>query len=380
MTKLVTSVACIQLIEAGLDVDSPSVIEKYLPELCAQPILKSMDGKVPVTKPRTQPITLRHLLTHTNGTRYTFVDNILARWEAAKHHRGWTARGSTLKSIEVPLLFEPGSTYAYGLGLDWAGVLVERVSGLTLEDYFRANIFNKVPGGCRSMSFYPTRGAKRRAMAMTTRNEKGEVVLDPGHRDVWSWDPIDIKFRSGGAGLVGTLKDYLSFLQELLACYQGKEGVLSPKGGKMLFDDAFPERGVNNTAHKKLGRMLKDMGQVIPGWTSGEDVTHSLAMCVNTKDSPNGRRAGSAMCESNLGMGSREGMLTAGGGAARTQQWIDPKTGIIVSHRWQGKRRLTDFQGLLGTQILEPDQSAFVRVLDDYERTVYGALEVKAKL
>lgn len=331
MTKLVTSVACLQLIERGLiDVDSPALIEKYLPELAAQPILTGFDGMVPQTKARTQPLTLRHLLTHTNGTAYSFTNPVLGKWEAATKHKSWMAKDAGIKTITVPLLFEPGSAYAYGLGIDWAGVLVERVSGLTLEDYFRTHIWSKVPGGCRSMSFYPTAAIKRRLMSMHGRSEEGKVVPDAGWRDVANWDPIDIKMRFGGAGLMGTAKDYVSFLQHLLACYQGRKGVLTPRGAMMLFEDAMPPRGSGNTCHEDLGRMLRDMGGNVPGWQSGEDVTHSLAMCVCTKDSPHGRRAGSAWCKSPAKDGGwRE--LTAGGGAARTKQWIDPKTGIIVS-------------------------------------------------
>jgi hypothetical protein len=130
---------------------------------------------------------------------------------------------------------------------------------------------------------------------------------------------MDIKFRFGGAGLIGTARDYTAFLQHLLACYQGREaGVLRPATARLLFEDAFPAGG---SCRKDLGRMMRDMGSSPPGWQTGAEVTHSLAMCVNTADSPHGRRAGSATW----------------GGAARTQQWIDPKSGIVVSTTSEGR-------------------------------------------
>lgn len=316
MTKLVTSVACLQLMERGVvGVDDAKLIEKVLPELAAQPILVGYEGDKAVFKKRTKPLTLHHLLTHTCGSAYSFLGTPLSRWEEETGHKSWTAKGAKLDSITAPLLFEPGTAYQYGHGLDWAGLLVERVSGLTLEDYFRKHIWSVVPGECRSMTFYPTRRAKGRMMGMHGRKD-GRVVPDPGWRDVTAWHSMDIKFRFGGAGLIGTARDYTAFLQHLLACYQGRqEGVLRPDTARLLFEDAFPTGG--NTCRKDLGRMMSDMGFSPPGWHTGAEVTHSLAMCVNTADSPHGRLAGSA----------------AWGGAARTQQWIDPKTGIVVRSR-----------------------------------------------
>ncbi|BEJ11593.1 hypothetical protein CspHIS471_0200530 [Cutaneotrichosporon sp. HIS471] len=346
MTKLVTSVACLQLMEAGkVDVDDGQLIETILPELAKQPILLGYEGDKPVFKKRTLPLTLRHLLTHTCGSTYTLVGTPLAKWAKQTGHKSWLAKGAKLDSITRPLLFEPGTAFEYGHGIDWAGLLVERVSGLTLEDYFRRHIWSHVPGECRSMTFYPTPRSKRRMMGMHGRVD-GKVVPDPGWRDVTVWHSMDIKFRFGGAGLIGTARDYTAFLQHLLACYQGREGVVRPETAALLFEDALPKGG---TCRKDLGRTLHEMGFSPPGWRTGEEVSHTLAMCVNTADSPNGRRAGSVTW----------------GGAARTQQWIDPSTGIVA---------------FFGTQLLELDGRPFGRALDAFERKVYGALEVGAKL
>ncbi|CAK9783062.1 beta-lactamase/transpeptidase-like protein [Cutaneotrichosporon oleaginosum] len=349
MTKLVTSVACLQLMERGLvDVDDPKLVEEVLPELAAQPILAGYDGDKVILKKRTQPLTLRHLLTHTSGSAYSFLGTPLVKWEKQTGHKAWTAKGAKLDSITTPLLFEPGTAFQYGHGIDWAGLLVERVSRLTLEDYFRKHIWSAVPGECRSMTFYPTRRTKGRMMGMHGRKGR-RVVPEPGWRDVMAWDSMDMKFRFGGAGLFGTARDYTAFLQHLLACYQGREGMLRPETTRLLFEDAFPQGGEGDTCRKGLGRLMRDMGVSQPGWHTGAELTHSLAMCVNTADSPHGRRAGSATW----------------GGVARTQQWIDPSTGIVA---------------FFGTQILELDWRAYGRALDGFEHKVYGALEVGAKL
>lgn len=294
-----TSVACLQLVERGiLDVDSPALIEEHLPELASQPILTGFDGNTPLTKPRTQPLTLRHLLTHTSGLGYVFTSTLLEKYLHVTRQKNWLAKGATLETITQPLLFEPGTKFKYGFGIDWAGILVERVTGQTLEDYFRANIWDKIPGGAKSISFYPTRRAKARLMGMHGRKD-GKVVPFKGWRDLPNWEPGDVKVRFGGGGLIGTAKDYIAFLQHLLGCYQGREGgVLSPQMAKKLFEDAFPERGEGNTCHEDLAAMMRESANPAHPMPTGAVVGHSLGMALTLKDSPHGRRGGSANCES----------------------------------------------------------------------------------
>ena len=139
MTKAVTSVAAMQLVEQGrLQLDQP--VGDILPELSAPQVLEGFDdaGK-PRLRPAKQPITLRHLLTHTAGFAYPVWDAELAQYIKATD----TPPGNTgkLASIRLPLVFDPGDRWEYGINLDWVGRTVEAASGLPLEVYFRQHIF-----------------------------------------------------------------------------------------------------------------------------------------------------------------------------------------------------------------------------------------------
>jgi len=133
MTKAVTSVALMQLVEAGkigLE-DHPG---EYLPELLEVPVFETFDsesGEYTLRKAETS-MTVRQLLTHTSGLGYGFLSPILRDFEPRE--------GAVYPA--GPLLFDPGTAWYYGRSTHWLGRLVEAVSGQSLEDYFRERIFN----------------------------------------------------------------------------------------------------------------------------------------------------------------------------------------------------------------------------------------------
>jgi methyl acetate hydrolase len=129
MTKPVTSVAIMQLIEQGkLKLDDPA--GNWLPSLSSPKILEGFENGEPKLRPAAKAITVRHLLTHTSGLVYTMWDKDLRDYQAK--------RGAN--TGQDPLLFEPGTRWEYGTSIDQLGKLVEAISGLTLEDYFQKNI------------------------------------------------------------------------------------------------------------------------------------------------------------------------------------------------------------------------------------------------
>src|SRR5580692_12430330 len=139
MTKAVTSVAAMQLVEQSrLQLDQP--IGNVLPELAAPQVLEGFDDSgAPHLRPAKRPITLRHLLTHTAGFGYETWDADLIRYVKVSG----TPSSSTgkLASLRLPLVFDPGDRWEYGINIDWAGRAVEAVSGQPLEVYFREHIF-----------------------------------------------------------------------------------------------------------------------------------------------------------------------------------------------------------------------------------------------
>jgi methyl acetate hydrolase len=151
MTKAITATAAMQLIETGrIRLEQP--IGEVLPFTRDVQVLEGFDdaGKPRLRAPR-QPVTVRHLLTHTSGYGYDIFNADLGRYVQAMGLPSiLTCRHDALK---VPLLFDPGTQWEYGIGIDLAGRIVETVSGLDLEAYFQRHIFE--PLGMTASSFRP---------------------------------------------------------------------------------------------------------------------------------------------------------------------------------------------------------------------------------
>src|SRR5262245_7982324 len=132
MTKAITSAAAMQLIEQGkFALDDPA--DKYLPELAKLPVFDSFDARTGRYHLHlaNQPMTVRHLMTHTSGLGYPFTSATLRDFKP-REGESYT---------DGPLLFEPGEKWLYGTSTDMVGRLVEKFSGQKLADYFRAHIF-----------------------------------------------------------------------------------------------------------------------------------------------------------------------------------------------------------------------------------------------
>ncbi|GMK58053.1 hypothetical protein CspeluHIS016_0500850 [Cutaneotrichosporon spelunceum] len=340
MTKLVTSLACMQLKERGLvDYDDAALCERVLPDLCAMPVLLGYEGDTPKYTPRTEDITLRRLLTHTVGQAYG--NRAQLRWEKENLAIQWKDPGSTTASFATPLNIQPGSSFVYGLGIDWAGILLERITGLTLDEYFRQHIWE--PLGITSMSFFPTPDLKARLMQMCTRTKEGKLVHTQKLRPVKDMVPSDIKQQAGGGGLLGTAREYVTFLQAVLRC-RDEDGLVSRAGFRELFTDSLPPDEAGRDCHKALEAFLKFRGYPEEMSTSRRGVGYSPGLCLNLEPSVNGRKAGSGFWF----------------GAARSEYWIDPASGLV---------------GLCATQLMNDYETIWSGVYSSYERTVYDAVE-----
>jgi methyl acetate hydrolase len=202
MTKAVTSVAAMQLVEQGrLSLEQP--VGNILPELAAPQVLEGFDDRgQPKLRPAKRPITLHHLLTHTAGFAYDVWDARLGRYiKAAGVPPGSTGK---LASLRLPLMFDPGERWEYGINLDWAGRVVEAVSGQPLAVYFRQHIF--APLGMTDTDYVLSSLQRDRLVSVHQRQADGTLqptaLPDPPWREFWS----------GGGGLNSTGRDYLTFL------------------------------------------------------------------------------------------------------------------------------------------------------------------------
>lgn len=194
MTKLLTSIAAMQLVEKrliGLDDDLSSL----LPEMAEIPILSN--GKLREAK---NPITLRHLLTHTSGFGYSFIDKELSEFDT----KNW-------KYKDLPRRFESGTQFLYGTSLDWVGRLIEKLSHMSLEEYFRKYITG--PLEMNRTWFNVPDSLKSFIVSMGTRGDDGKQPLKESPDRI----PKDsVTEYEGGAGLFSTPNDFIRLLQCLL--------------------------------------------------------------------------------------------------------------------------------------------------------------------
>jgi CubicO group peptidase (beta-lactamase class C family) len=204
MTKPVTAVAAMQLVEQGkLDLEAP--VGRYLPALATLRILTGFDAAHrPILKPATHQPTLRQLLSHTSGYGYGLWDENLARYPDANDE------------MKAPLVSEPGTRWQYGVSLDIVGDIIERVSGQNLEDYFQQHIFR--PLGMPDTTFFPSAAMQSRIVKVANRQPDGT------YKEAQAAVPKQIR-PQGGGGLYSTAADYVRFMQMFL---RGGQGVLKP--------------------------------------------------------------------------------------------------------------------------------------------------------
>ena len=200
MTKLLTSIAAMQLVERGkLSLDEPAA--RIDPTLDAPQVLDGFDAKgAPQLRPARKPITLRHLLTHTSGFSYQL-------WDANVLRYGKIARSDPALP-RTPLISDPDTRWAYGGSLDRVGRLVEIVSGQTLDRYFHDNITG--PLGMHDTGYAITDAQRARQASLHLRKGDGTLVARPLVKQA---EPQEF---SGGGGIKSTAPDYLTLLQAIL--------------------------------------------------------------------------------------------------------------------------------------------------------------------
>ncbi|HZL00266.1 MAG TPA: serine hydrolase domain-containing protein [Caulobacteraceae bacterium] len=315
MTKLVTSIAALQLVEEGvLALDQP--VAEVRPEFADLPILEGFDAAgAPRLRAATDAPTVRHLLTHTSGLGYAFMDADLARY--AEQAAVAPGQGHLL-----PRRFEAGARWQYGTSTDWVGAIVETLAGKGLAEVLERRILG--PLGMTDTSFAPTPDQQARKAAMHARQPDGG--LSPMDFAM----PAPPYFAMGGGGLYSTGPDFMKLLAAIL-----DGAILSPASRASLF--------ANHAGDLDCGVLVSSN----PAFTRdfdpapGHAKRWSLGLMVNPNPGPDGRAAGSG----------------AWAGLGNCYYWLDPSAGVA---------------GVLLTQILpfaDPDVLALFQVL---ERAVYG--------
>jgi CubicO group peptidase (beta-lactamase class C family) len=248
MTKPITTLAVMMLYEEGrFQLDDP--IAKYIPEFADPKVLvKSKEGK-PYTIPATRPITIRHLLTHTSGITYNWDADLGSLYKEANIASGilpfdGTIGESVKRLAKLPLLFNPGERWNYGLNIDVLGYLIEVISGKPLDQFLKVRIFE--PLGMKDTFFYvPRDKVDRLATAYTSYEGKGlarfpDIPITEGPFSYSADYPVagPQKLFSGGGGLCSTASDYARFCQLMLnkgKC--GKTQLISRKSIELMTHD-----------------------------------------------------------------------------------------------------------------------------------------------
>jgi CubicO group peptidase (beta-lactamase class C family) len=222
MTKPVTSVAAMMLYEEGaFELSDP--ITKWLPEFAETRVYVAGSAQKPVTAPQMEPIRVRHLLTHTSGLTYGFhhAHPVDAMYRTMGHEWG-TPPGADSAEVcrqwaSVPLVFQPGSEWNYGVSTDVLGRLVEVISGLPLDEFFEQRIF--APLGMRDTSFglRPDDDVDSLArLYLATPGQPGGPASGMMFNEAFDAGAHSKPaFLAGGGGLVSTAGDYLRFVELL---------------------------------------------------------------------------------------------------------------------------------------------------------------------
>lgn len=219
MTKPVTSIAFMMLVEEGLvAVDTP--VHHVLPEFKGVGVYNGGGAGVPfVTKPTDQPMRMVDLLRHTAGLTYTFQNrtNVDAAYRELELETLPGAKHTLDEFVAVlgklPLEFSPGTSWNYSVATDVLGAVVERVSGMKLDAFLAMRIFE--PLGMRDTFFrVPADKQDRLADCYAMHPSRGRVMYDRGAESRWA---REVRFLSGGGGLVSTSADYHRFCAMLLA-------------------------------------------------------------------------------------------------------------------------------------------------------------------
>jgi CubicO group peptidase (beta-lactamase class C family) len=268
---------------------------------------------------------LRNLLTHTSGFVYDTWNSNMARY--ARETGLPAARTGKVAALNAPLGFDPGERWEYGIGIDWAGRMVEAANGgLNLEQYMQRHIF--APLGMRDTSFDPRPDWASRTVTVHARQADGSLVPTEA-----APPPANREFYPGGGGLFSTAPDYVTFLRALLT---GGSGVLQPQTVALMAQNHMGALNVQKlTTHNPA---FSNDAEFFPGM----DKKWGLTFMINTQDTPSGRSAGSL----------------AWAGINNTYFWLDPKKRVA---------------GVLMTQILPFADPAVLGLLDRFEAAVYAS-------
>ena len=326
MTKAVGSTAAMILIDRGrLDLNAP--VDSIIPGFAKIQVLEGFDGDTPRLRTPKSRATIRQLATHTSGFAYEFWNPDVPRWMAKTGHP--TILSGLKASLFYPLVFDPGTRWDYGIGIDWLCQAVEAIDGRRIDRFCQEEIFD--PLGMTSSAFECEGALARRLASVSARGEDGKFapfeIAPPPHPE----------FYGMGHALYSTAGDYMRFLRMFLnrGALDGKR-VLSEKGVATML--------ANHIGDLRVGKLKT----AVPAITADVDLfpgtpkTHSFGFLRVEQDVPGMRSAGA-------------------------QGWA----GVLNTHFWFDPAK--DVAATIMTQTLPFVEPRFLALYGQFERAVYAA-------
>lgn len=287
MTKLVTSVAVMLLVEEGrIDLDGP--FADYVPGYKQPEVLESFDPNTRryTTRPAATAITVRQLLAHTSGYGYWFM------------HAPLLALTSGAPNLLEPpfLMYPPGERFAYGSGTDVLGQVIAPVTGLALEVFFAERIF--APLGMVDTGY----ALPRDSLRLVTRNAR----RDSGFVEIENETSVGVP--TGGTGLYSTAPDYIRLLQLFL-----NGGVFA--GRRLLAPDSIAAITTNQIGDLKAEPQTRALAERSNDFIFMDGSQRfGFGVLIETLDRPTGRAAGTF----------------SWGGILNTYFWVDPRAELAT--------------------------------------------------
>lgn len=305
LTKLVTSIAILQLLERGLISSLDDPVSKYLPDEANVRVITGFDDEGhPVTRVPKGQVKLIHLLTHISGHVYDVWSPLMYQYRINTGSAAEVGAASTF--FDVFLEADPGEKYNYGISTDKLGFVVEKLSNMTLPEYVKENITDP-------LGMYDTASQPKTDEWLRThiRDPSGKLMAVEAIKM-----PDNPDYFGGGYYLISTLNDYSQLLLTLLndgLSPRTKNRILSPVTvTDYLFRDFIPDIGCSPDGIGVISKSLKtgvsNPGELLPGAKKG----WSCGLMLNLEDTDGGRKAGS------------------GGWAGLSNQyyWVDRTSGI----------------------------------------------------
>ena len=310
MTKPITSISIMMLLEQG-KLNITDEVEKFIPEWSELSVYQSGSFESLITEPLKRKMTIKDLLMHRSGLTYdfeetSFVQKIYLKEEIkiARSKEKLSADEYIRKLADIPLAFSPGEFFNYSISTDILGFIIERISNMSLEEYFKKNIFEPLE---MEDTFFQIPKEKINRLAncyiYDQTNDK-YIVEDDFEKSSYIEKP---SCYSGGGGLLSTIDDYMKFCNLL----QNKGSLLNNKN---IIGSRTAEFMMSNHLEKDVD--LYDIAKGKWGTNIGKGVGFSLG--------------GSVILDpiKNMSLISKDSF--SWGGAASTLFWVDPIEKISV--------------------------------------------------